>query len=144
MDKDCCSLTRSLLFLRSYIIRDLTEEEKETKVSKDVKKLRNFEEGMLKHYQNFLQVLENILQDFRRVRRLDNKQIKQGEFHLAPEVHDAEKLAIIANKCMCDLLLRSPAFNFAKNLMASIVPRMCLQQPEEVGHLFSSNRSTFR
>jgi hypothetical protein len=46
----------------SYTIRDLTEEEKEAKISKDVKKLRKYEETMLKHYQAFLQVLESILQ----------------------------------------------------------------------------------
>lgn len=57
--------------------------------------------------------------------------IKKGE-DLSKEVSDAEKLAIIANKCMCDLLLRNTSFNFAKNLMASVVPRMCTQAPVQI------------
>lgn len=145
------------------MIRDLTEEEKDVKVSKDVKKLRHFEESLLKHYQAFLQVLENGLQgqprffavavvgnttnrpitiffslffflpclEFRRVKRKGNKVIKKGE-DLSKDVSDAEKLAIIANKCMCDLLLRNTSFNFAKNLMASVVPRMCTQAPVQI------------
>jgi hypothetical protein len=80
--------------------------------------------------------------DFRRVKRHGNKQIKRGQDDLSSEVNEAEKLAIIANKCMCDLLIRNPSFNFAKNLMASIVPRMCLQEPVEVNYHHSLHMIT--
>lgn len=53
----CLSLCVSLSLTRpdcpdcSYRIRKLSEEELAVKVSKDVKRLRNFEEGLLSNYQ---------------------------------------------------------------------------------------------
>lgn len=44
-----------------YRIRPLTEEEKTTKVSKDVKKIRQFEEILLGNYQVFLHSLGRVM-----------------------------------------------------------------------------------
>lgn len=44
-----------------YRIRPLTTEEEKVKVSKDVKKLRSFEQGILSGYQVYLQKLMEIL-----------------------------------------------------------------------------------
>ncbi|RKO91382.1 nucleolar complex-associated protein-domain-containing protein [Blyttiomyces helicus] len=45
-----------------YRIRSITEKEESTKVSKDVKRLRQYEEGLLTNYQAYLQALENAIQ----------------------------------------------------------------------------------
>lgn len=43
-----------------YRIRKLTDGEKKTEVSKEIRKLRNFEETLLANYQSFLQTLETM------------------------------------------------------------------------------------
>jgi len=52
------------LLLSSYRIRELTDKEKNQKMSKEVRKTRIFEEGILKYYQKFLERLEAIYQGF--------------------------------------------------------------------------------
>ena len=47
--------------LPSYRIRKLTEEEKNEKVKKDIRALRNYEQGLLEYYQKFLKRMEYFL-----------------------------------------------------------------------------------
>ncbi|RKP15357.1 CBF/Mak21 family-domain-containing protein [Piptocephalis cylindrospora] len=84
-----------------YRIRSLTEEEKTAKVSKDIKKIRQFEEILLGNYQVFLHSLGRIM-----------KSTKE------------EGLAETAIKCACQLLLAHPHFNFRSNLLILIVTRL--------------------
>lgn len=44
----------------SYRIRQLTEKEEATQVSKDVKKVRTFEQSLLSNYQAYLTDLERL------------------------------------------------------------------------------------
>jgi len=45
-----------------YAIRATSEKEQGVKLSKEVKKLREYEEGLLKYYQRYLQILEETVQ----------------------------------------------------------------------------------
>jgi len=125
--------------LPSYRIRPLTEEERSAKVSKEVQKTRRFEENLLKFYQTFLNLLENLVKKYRQVRRhankVKNRSVDLLEEDVDVEVNSTEKLAVIAMKCMCDLLIHNPDFNFRNNLLLSIVPRMNVHDPEEISNL---------
>ncbi|CAB4424732.1 unnamed protein product [Rhizophagus irregularis] len=85
-----------------YRIRNLSDKEKSAKVSKEVNKIRNFEQSLLANYQSYLQSLENELKD------------------VAKEKCTAEE----ALQCMCNLLTSITHFNFRLNLMKTIVTRM--------------------
>ncbi|KAJ3355567.1 Nucleolar complex protein 3 [Entophlyctis luteolus] len=97
-----------------YRIRPLTEAEKSVKVTKEVKKLRNFEEGLLGHYQSYLQQLEVCL------RRNCNP---SGD----------SSVAVVAMQCMSELLTTLTHFNFRVNLLSAIVSKMGVKSPAEVG-----------
>ncbi|CAG8597865.1 20334_t:CDS:10 [Gigaspora margarita] len=81
-----------------YRIRQLTDKEKATKVSEEVKKLRHFEQNLVSNYQAYLKSLEAELKE-----------------------HTVAETAL---KCMCDLLISVSHFNFRSNLMMAIVCRM--------------------
>ncbi|GBC01545.1 hypothetical protein RclHR1_04220013 [Rhizophagus clarus] len=85
-----------------YRIRKLSDKEKSAQVSKEVNKIRNFEQSLLANYQAYLQSLENELKD------------------IMKEKCNAEA----ALQCMCNLLTSVTHFNFRLNLMTAIVTRM--------------------
>ncbi|KAI8840332.1 CBF/Mak21 family-domain-containing protein [Chytriomyces cf. hyalinus JEL632] len=99
-----------------YRIRPLTDAEKSVQISKDVKKLRAFEEGILTHYQAFLQQLEVSLR----------KNCSTG-----PGADGS--VAIVAMQCMSELLTTLTHFNFRVNLLSAIVSKMGTRSPVEVG-----------
>ncbi|KAJ3331895.1 Nucleolar complex protein 3 [Blyttiomyces sp. JEL0837] len=107
-----------------YRIRPLTDAEKEAKVSKEVKKLRTFEETLVTNYQNYLQQLENVLN----YHSSPSDGSKQS--HLSPD----PSVAVVAMQCMCDLLTTVTHFNFRVNLMTAVVSKMGSKKPvPEVG-----------
>ncbi|KAM0786443.1 hypothetical protein ACM66B_001906 [Microbotryomycetes sp. NB124-2] len=108
-----------------YRIRPLTEAEKETKVSQQVARQREWEEGLVASYKRFLELCE-------------------------AEVEDDSPLAPAAIHCLCTLVKEKPEFNFAVNIMDVIVKRlgrkgwdevhqMCL---ETVNHIFINDTTT--
>lgn len=101
-----------------YPIRLTTEKEQGVQLSKDVKMLRDFEEGLLKQYQRYLQILEATVQEYV---KLQKKTASNG---LLQKKVTSEGLMLVAVQCMCDLLISLPHFNFHTNLVAVLVPRM--------------------
>ncbi|KAJ3018790.1 UNVERIFIED_CONTAM: Nucleolar complex protein 3 [Siphonaria sp. JEL0065] len=99
-----------------YRIRPLTDAEKAIVVTKDVKKLRNFEEGLLANYQVYLQQLETNLRK-----------------HSANGLGSDGSVAIVAMQCMTELLTTVTHFNFRVNLLSAIVSKMGSKSPVEVG-----------
>ncbi|CAG8555523.1 4751_t:CDS:10 [Acaulospora morrowiae] len=81
-----------------YRVRNLTDKEKAAHVSKDVKKIRQFEESLVANYQAYLKSLETELRE--------------------------QSCAEVALQCLCDLLTSVTHFNFRSNLMTIIVQRM--------------------
>ncbi|KAJ3028543.1 hypothetical protein HDV00_010180 [Rhizophlyctis rosea] len=92
-----------------YRIRSLTEEEQAVKVSKDVKKLREYEQALLRNYQEFLQVLENTVRA-----------------HISEPTPTTTPLLLTALHALTTLLTTHPHFNFRLNLMTAITSRMFL------------------
>lgn len=104
----------------SYHIREMSDEEQNSKVSKDVKKIRDYEQGLLKLYQQYLQVLEdNIKSSKNFVKKSRGKGVH----------HEKQKKALVglvltSIKCMAELIKQVPHFNFRKNIISVLVPNI--------------------
>ncbi|XP_025949967.2 nucleolar complex protein 3 homolog [Dromaius novaehollandiae] len=99
----------------SYKIRPLTEAEKATKVKKETQKLREFEEGLVSQYKFYLENLEQTVKDWKQ-RKLKKSNVISLKAY--------KGLAEIAVKCLCELLVTLPHFNFHNNIIVLIVPLM--------------------
>ncbi|KAF9929356.1 hypothetical protein FBU30_001622 [Linnemannia zychae] len=136
--------------LPGYRIRPLTEKEKSVTVSKDVAKLRDYEQTLLLNYQHYLQSLEKIL--------AQDKSGKEEEAEAgtqkgatpsltapvaAVEGDDAATkkakadLATVAIHCMCNLLTSVTHFNFRLNLMTALIARMSRRHWSELSETCS-------
>lgn len=101
-----------------YPIRTASQKEQGVKLSKEVKKLRGYEEGLLKNYQKYLQILEETVQECVETQKSSSKN------GLVDKKTSSENLMLVTVQCMCDLLISVPHFNFHTNLIAVLVPRM--------------------
>ncbi|KAJ3022733.1 Nucleolar complex protein 3 [Thoreauomyces humboldtii] len=108
-----------------YRIRQLTEAEKDIKVTKEVKKLRQYEETLLANYQAYLQVLENTVQ----------ATVKSAD-------EQDQSLLVVAVQCMTELLTTVTHFNFRLNLMTAVVARMTVKIPPQVSAMCCNAIST--
>ena len=89
-----------------YRIRPPSEEERGVKVSKEVRQLREYEARLLAEYQFYLQ----------RLSKLACAAQKQ-----APAPKDLG-LALVAVQCLADLLKALHHFNFAGNIVSTLIP----------------------
>ncbi|KAL1263949.1 hypothetical protein QQF64_004304 [Cirrhinus molitorella] len=99
----------------SYRIRPLTEEEKATKVKKETLQLREFEEGLVSQYKFYLEDLEQTVKDWKQ------KKEKRSQ---AVSLENYKGLAEVAIRCICDLLVALPHFNFLNNIIVMVAPLM--------------------
>ncbi|XP_051770071.1 nucleolar complex protein 3 homolog [Ctenopharyngodon idella] len=99
----------------AYRIRPLTEDEKATKVKKDTQQLREFEEGLVSQYKFYLEDLEQTVKDWKQKKQKRSK---------AVSLQCYKGLAEVAIKCICDLLVALPHFNFHNNIIVMVVPLM--------------------
>ncbi|KAF7162956.1 hypothetical protein CNMCM5623_008021 [Aspergillus felis] len=90
-----------------YRIRPLSEEDMSAKVSKDVRKLRSFEQSLLSGYKHYVQKLLDLTKSSKR----DTSAVDPG-------------LKSIAINCACNLLLSVPHFNFRTELLKILVNRL--------------------
>ena len=93
-----------------YRIRPLSEEDMTSKVSKDVRKLRNFEQSLLSGYKHYVHKLAALVKP------------AKGDFEA-----DAG-LRTIAINCACNMLLSVPHFNFRGELLKILVNRLARRQ----------------
>ncbi|GIL93115.1 hypothetical protein Vretifemale_20565 [Volvox reticuliferus] len=97
--------------LPGYRIRPPTEKELEVKVSKEVAKLREYEQTLLKSYQAYLRSL------------LDAAQcVQKGTGTLS---HSR-----VAMRCLTGLLTSHPHFNYTSDILQAVVQRMASLDPE--------------
>ncbi|KAJ4495567.1 nucleolar complex-associated protein-domain-containing protein [Lentinula lateritia] len=82
-----------------YRIRSLTDKERSEKVSQAVARTREFEQGLVSVYQNYLRVLE-------------------------AELKARNDLSETALQCICSLLTELVHFNFRVNLMSCVVAQL--------------------
>ncbi|KAF1961902.1 nucleolar complex-associated protein 3 [Byssothecium circinans] len=90
-----------------YRIRPLSEENMTEKVSKDVRKLRNFEQKLVSGYQTYVQHLAKLAKP---------SGLKTSE--------QSASLASVAITCACNLLLAVPHFNFRGDLLQILVGKL--------------------
>ncbi|KAI9309156.1 nucleolar complex-associated protein-domain-containing protein [Cunninghamella echinulata] len=98
-----------------YRIRLSTEKEESVLVSKDIRKLRQYEKTLLHNYEAYLKDLNALLS--KRNTEID------------------KSMAIVATKCLCELLTSKPHFNFRLEIMVSIVARMSTYKWDEMAEL---------
>ncbi|KAJ5993459.1 hypothetical protein N7451_009183 [Penicillium sp. IBT 35674x] len=90
-----------------YRIRPLSEEDKTAKVSKDVRKLRDFEQSLVSGYKNYVNTLALLA--------------KPGRGHTSEKDASLKTMAI---NCACSLLQAVPHFNFRTELIKIIINRL--------------------
>jgi len=98
----------------SYRIRPREDDSKE-KISKDVRKLRNYEQIMVSAYQNYIKELEKL---------------SKGVITNTNNVTTG--LASVAVSCACNLLLAVPHFNFRGDLIKIAVSQINSNRPDEI------------
>ncbi|KAF8256421.1 nucleolar complex-associated protein-domain-containing protein [Lactarius quietus] len=93
-----------------YRIRELTDKEKAEKVSQMVARTREWEQGLVGVYQNYLKCLD---------RELKAKSGLEG----------------VALQCLCTLFVEVTHFNFRVNIMSAIVARLSKKSWDEASNL---------
>ncbi len=91
-----------------YRIRPLSEEDMETKVSKEVRKLRAYEQALVAGYQKYIKELAKLAQS--------------GKGGLSRD--GTASLGSVAIGCACTLLLAVPHFNFRGELLKIMVGKL--------------------
>lgn len=110
----CWIILLSIAFSRSVAAAD---------VSKDVKKVRIFEQGLLAAYQAFLKILhEHLKKWIQGAGKHTTDKVDMSELPAADRA--AYALALTATRCMCDLLRAAPHFNFRNNIIDVLTPLM--------------------
>ncbi|CAK6978133.1 nucleolar complex protein 3 homolog [Scomber scombrus] len=99
----------------TYRIRPLTPAEKAAKVKKDTQQLREFEEGLVSQYKFYLEDLEQTVKDWKQQKKKRSQAVSFSSYL---------SLAEVAVRCLCELLLALPHFNFHNNIIVVLVPLM--------------------
>jgi nucleolar complex protein 3 len=99
--------------LPAYRIRPPTKQEMAVRVSKDVKKLWDYERAVLNHYQQYLQLLEKIADGLKTDATVNS-------------------LSVTAILGLCELLKATFHFNFRSNLLTAVVRQMNNRQQNQV------------
>ncbi|KAF2215208.1 hypothetical protein CERZMDRAFT_109953 [Cercospora zeae-maydis SCOH1-5] len=92
-----------------YRIRPMSEKDLMGKLSKDVKKLRSFEQGLLSGYKNYISTLQHLA---------------TGKMSKTVSQQDAQGLATVATSCACTLLTSVPHFNNRGDLIGILVKKL--------------------
>lgn len=95
-----------------YRIRPLTDEDMRTKLSKDIRKLRNFEQALLGGYNDYIKDLTYAAKN-------------SGDPSSHPYSNkDKAAIASVAITCACTLLTTVPHFNFRGDVLAILVGKL--------------------
>ncbi|KAI5781154.1 nucleolar complex-associated protein-domain-containing protein [Geopyxis carbonaria] len=98
-----------------YRIRPMAADEAAQKVSKEVKKLRGFESGLLAGYQQYLTRLGTLLRASRK----------------ADATATDKSVAAVAVRCACALLAAVPHFNFRSELLKLLIEVVSVRSVDE-------------
>lgn len=100
--------------LPAYRIRLPSVKEMAVKVSKDTKKLWDYERALLSHYQEYLQLLE----------RAWTKESSSSSSSSSSSAGTPSPLGVTAVLCLCELLKNAYHFNFRSNLLTAVIRPM--------------------
>lgn len=89
-----------------YRIRPLSKDDMQAKVSKEVKKLRNYEQSLVAGYREFVNALSDL------AKGIGSRDVQTGS------------LASVGITCICGLLTSIPHFNFRNDLIGALVSLM--------------------
>ncbi|XP_077992569.1 nucleolar complex protein 3 homolog isoform X2 [Glandiceps talaboti] len=102
----------------SYRIRELSDTERSQQVSKDVRRVRDFEESLLKNYRIYLEKLERAIKGYKK-RKYAQKNDEDSE-KLAPKaIHSLKETAA---QCLASLMTSLAHFNYRSNIISVFVP----------------------
>merc|ERR1711977_768954 len=101
-----------------YRIRPLSEEDMETKGSKEVRKLRAYEQALVGGYQGYIRELSKLSQSGRSGRSGGSKD-------------SGPSLGSVAISCACTLLTEVPHFNFRGDLLKILVKKLSTRMMDE-------------
>lgn len=108
-----------------YKIRVLTSAEKKQSMKKETKKLNVFEDALLANYRQYLESLETMATGKRPSdKRKKDKENKNKKMKRTQTVHSFkvnESLRTISVKCLCELLVTHPHFNFRTEIIAVVL-----------------------
>lgn len=97
-----------------YRIRPLTDDDMRTKLTKDIRKLRNFEQALLGGYHDYLADLK-----------------KAAKFSGDRRMTDKAGVATVAIACAATLLNTVPHFNFRGNVLEILVGKLSTRQLDQ-------------
>ncbi|XP_067927801.1 nucleolar complex protein 3 homolog [Watersipora subatra] len=100
--------------LPDYNIRVATQSEKQQASGKDTKQLRQFEENLLFNYKLYLQILEEC------IGKSADKKLREKEDT------NTKVFRLLAVKCMCQVFVKRPTFNFSKNIVNVLIPLLAV------------------
>ncbi|CZT03157.1 related to NOC3 protein, required for maturation and intranuclear transport of pre-ribosomes [Rhynchosporium graminicola] len=104
-----------------YRIRPLSEEDMETKVSKEVRKLRAYEQALVGGYQGYIRELSKLSLSGRSGKSGKSDGVKDGGLSLTS----------VAISCACTLLIEVPHFNFRGDLLKILVKKLSTRVMDE-------------
>ena len=110
-----------------YRIRELTDKEKAEKVSQMVARTREWEQGLVGVYQNYLKGLDRELKG-----RADVIFLSSPQKTLTSDFIAKSGLEGVALQCLCTLFVEVTHFNFRVNIMSAIVARLSKKSWDEV------------
>ncbi|KAM8729940.1 nucleolar complex protein 3 homolog [Acanthopagrus schlegelii] len=119
----------------SYRIRPLTPEEKAAKVKKETQQLREFEEGLVSQFKFYLEDLEQTIKDWKQQKKKRSQAVGFQSYR---------GLAEVTVRCLCELLLALPHFNFHNNIIVILVPLMNDQDKKVSGMCCDAFRKLFQ
>ncbi|CAH1782833.1 unnamed protein product, partial [Owenia fusiformis] len=96
-----------------YHIRQATDKERQQTVKKETKKLREYEETLLRHYRLYLEFLEATLKSGIKHGNGVNKKLPEQA---------GKVLSHLAVKCLCRLLVENHHFNYTSNIITILMP----------------------
>ncbi|KAI9843693.1 MAG: hypothetical protein M1837_006161 [Sclerophora amabilis] len=97
-----------------YRIRPLSEDDENAKVSKDVRRLRNFEQSLVGSYQTYVRMLSALAKGSKGV-----------------SAEDARSLSTVAKSCACALVIAVPHFNFRGELLKILVDQLSSKKVDD-------------
>ncbi|XP_060883739.1 nucleolar complex protein 3 homolog [Labrus mixtus] len=118
----------------TFKIRPLTAAEKATKVKKETQQIREFEEGLVSQFKFYLEDLEQTIKDWKQTKK-KRSQAVGFQSYLG--------LAQVAIRCLCELMLALPHFNFHNNIIVVLVPLMNDQDKQVAGMCCDAFRKLF-
>lgn len=134
-DPDVCVTVRKYVMLSllevfkdiipGYFIRMPTEKEQEQKMKKETKSILDHEKALVHCYRDYLEFLDRTAKGPKsEVKQKKKKDKIKPKNHLSIPQKSQQALTELSVKCLCELLVKHPHFNYTNNIIVVIVPYM--------------------